>query len=96
MKKLQESFVKWGHEFTQVKRNKKCAIYERKFADWKIEWEVIRIQVANEDYERFSIQKGDESYPSTEMWWTQGWTYRDFDRAVARYKKITDRKSTKV
>lgn len=53
-------------------------------------YEVVRIRKAKKDYNGFfSIQEGDEFYPSSESWGTYGWTFKTLEQAEAKFNNLT-------
>ena len=95
MKKVPLKFNKHGFVFEQLKRENNIAIYKQIEDDVIVGLEVVKIQTAKRDYKPFKIKTGDESYPHTNMWGTEGWSYgvghpKYYNNALERANKKFD------
>jgi hypothetical protein len=84
-------FIKYNHEFTQLKRVKDLAIYERKSLS-KNEvykgYEVVRIKTTNGGTMNGLEFGPAEVYPSDDQWGMYGFTEQTLDSAEKRFKQL--------
>ena len=96
MKTLPKGFTKYGHQFEQLCRTKKTAIYHQHINGRQKSYEVVVIRVADRTVEKMNgeIQfvscEPYECYPSTEKWGSCGWTYPTEEDARAKYDLLND------
>lgn len=96
MKKLNTKFTKYGHQFEQLCRTEKTAIYLQHINGRQKSYEVIVIRVADRTVEKingkiqFVFSEPYECYPSTEKWGSCGWTYPTEEDARAKYDLLND------
>jgi len=90
MKKLEKTFNKKGFTYTQVVREGNKAIYRQDKSDYtSASYEVVKIGSHN-GYELNGTKiAASETYPSTSLWGTQGWTFQSLDDAKKKFKKIS-------
>jgi len=85
-----------GFEYTQLKRLGDVAIYRQSKKGLPDGYEVVRIQ----KHEAFSAFGKDfpagESYPSSQQWGSDGWTYRTLEDAEQKFQELSRRGSHRV
>ncbi len=78
-----------GFEYTQLKRAGNIAIYRQSKKGLPDGYEVVCIQ----KHEAFSAFGKDfpagESYPRSQQWGSDGWTYRTLGDAEAKFKELS-------
>lgn len=85
MRKLPETFKKSGFDYLLIERQRNAAIYRQTKlpALWEC-YEVGKIR-QNPAREAFGVQiEAAESWPSSEEWGRNGWTYRHLSAAKKR------------
>lgn len=98
---LSKTFRKDGFDFTQIKRSRLHALYQKTKGNQPPTYEVVRIKSAPKDYqfpprtlkdgttiEGKFIKAGSESYPSNEDWGTYGFSYPSRDQAESKYRDL--------
>lgn len=90
MKKLAKQFTSKGFTYTEITRVGNKAIYKQSKEDQGSDsFEVVKIGKHN-GYELNGTKiVASETYPSTTLWGTQGWTYQNLDDAKKKFKKIS-------
>ena len=90
MKKLPDSFMKYGYAFKLVQRCQNKAIYAEYIGNHLFAYEVIKIRVHPARYNAFFNRHEPETeiYPSSEQWGNMGWTCITWKRALERYESL--------
>ena len=91
MKKVPKSFKSRGFDHKQIKRHGSIAIYERKAAGSRKQdphWEVIKISKHNGYNLGGNYVSPSETYPSSSMWGTCGWTCSTLAGAEEKYEEL--------
>lgn len=90
MKKLDKKFTSKGFNYTEIIREGNKAIYRQdKDGYTTSSFEVVKISKHN-GYELNGTKIAPaETYPSTSLWGTQGWTFTNLNDAKKKFKKIS-------
>jgi hypothetical protein len=94
---LQPLFKKNGFHYQLIKRNESYAIYLQKKEGFSYEYfEVVKIQKVKKDVETsfMRLKAGDEFYPSSGQWGSQGWTFTTLEHAESKYNELINDKIT--
>jgi len=89
LKPIPASFAKKGFDHKQIARSGNIAIYERSRIGMKCpHWEVVKIGHHN-GYILAGVEiPPSETYPSSESWGVSGWTYRNLEKAKAKFDSL--------
>jgi len=96
VRRLPQRFTKYGHQFEQLCRTKRSALYIRHVNGRQKSYEVIVIRVVDrrpiktEEGVKFVHCAPYECYPSCEKWGMCGWTYSTEKDARTKYELIND------
>jgi len=94
MKGLPDKFIKGGFTFTLERRSEHAAIYRQQWNgidDGSVAYEVIRPQIGRNRLVDGEWREGEpyERYPSSESWGDHGWTFINFDEALAKMASLS-------
>ena len=85
-----------GFEYTQLKRLGDVAIYRQSKKGLPDGYEVVRI-LKHEAFSAFGKDfPAGESYPSSQQWGSDGWTYRTLEDAEQKFQELSRRGSHRV
>jgi len=90
IKRLPDTFMKYGYAFKLVQRGRNKAIYAEYLGNHHFAYEVIKIRVHPARYNAFFDRHDPEMeiYPSSEQWGRMGWTCNTWERASEKYNQI--------
>ena len=90
-KPLQVQFWAGGFNYRQIAREKDAAIYEQTWsgcANPSVSFEVIRIRRREGFQINGRFVEPAETYPKTDAWGIDGWTFTDKDAALAKLQEV--------
>lgn len=97
MNVIPEQFSKDGYAYKLVERTPFAGIWEQRLPEGSLAeftaWEVVRIKRCKKDKIMPSgakVSLGDEIYPATSRWGKDGWTFRDIEKAWAKFNSLPD------
>lgn len=88
MRTLPTEFSKNGFDYKLIVRDTYRAIFAQKLEDKDYAYEVIRIKSYPTREVSGSIIEEGEYYPSTNSWGTDGFTFKDYHKAMDKYLKL--------
>lgn len=94
MKELDKTFKQKGFNFVQLKRDGNKALYQKtkKTIPTGKFYEVVLISSHNGYELGGQYIEPAETYPSSSLWGTKGWSFNDIERAELFYKKLKEPK----
>lgn len=86
---IQPSFIKRGFHHQQIERRGEWAVFRRwKNANPPCHYEVVRIREHGE-YQMAGVTiPAGESYPSSEKWGADGFTFTTLEKAMAKFEEV--------
>ena len=88
MKILSLKFSKIGFDFEQLQRAGRLAVYRKSKPHQNASFEAIRIG-SHEDYMLAgNLIAASETYPSSETWGTNGFTFNDENAAMVKFNRL--------
>ena len=93
MNKLPDKFTKRGFTFTLIRRSEHAAIYSQQWNGNKnasIAYEVIRPRIQDTRLidGKWQASEPYETYPSSETWGQNGWTFTNEDDAISKFASL--------